>query len=219
MRLAHGWTLVQEAGVADAPPDAPPDTPPDQLIAGFMRPALRAVPRRMADRLGACRFTLRERFDDAAQTSQWSELATRLEISAATAGMEQHDIALEVLSCLGQALWERLDGAERAAYWKLLDAEIRAGITGEIDEAALEAKRALLAGRAQARSAACLERYGRASFAATAAEYVHCLWHDVSVRTGPEYLPAPWLRRRLELLARWFPPDRGYALFATEPRK
>jgi hypothetical protein len=35
-----------------------------------------------------------------------------------------------------------------------------------------------------------------------AAEYVHCLWHDVTIRTGEEYLPAPQLRRRLELLAR-----------------
>jgi hypothetical protein len=41
------------------------------------------------------------------------------------------------------------------------------------------------------------------------------LWHDVEVRSGPDYLPAPQLRRRLELLSLWFPFDRGYRLFAA----
>jgi len=36
----------------------------------------------------------------------------------------------------------------------------------------------------------------------------------VEVRSGPDYLPAPQLRRRLELLSLWFPPDRGYRLFS-----
>jgi hypothetical protein len=58
-----------------------------------------------------------------------------------------------------------------------------------------------------------LESYGFASFAGTAAEYVHCLWHEVTVRQGPDHLPPQWLRRRLELLAGWFPPDPGYRLF------
>ncbi len=86
-------------------------------------------------------------------------------------------------------------------------------MSGEIDEQALEEKRSLLASRVHARSRRQLARYGRAAFAGTTAEYVHCLWHDVTVRTGPDHLPAPQLRRRLELLAGWFAPDRGYRLF------
>jgi hypothetical protein len=58
-------------------------------------------------------------------------------------------------------------------------------VTGEIDELALDEKRALLAGRRKR-----LDRYGGASFAGTAAEYVHSLWHDVTIRTGRDYLPA-----------------------------
>jgi ferric-dicitrate binding protein FerR (iron transport regulator) len=100
-----------------------------------------------------------------------------------------------------------LSQVEASAYWRL------ANISGEMDEQALDSKRLLQEDRAHARDPRCLERYGIASFAATAAEYVHCLWHDVTIRTGEEYLPAPQLRRRLELLARWFPPDRAYALF------
>jgi hypothetical protein len=120
---------------------------------------------------------------------------------------------MELLLCFGQALWGRLSTNELQAYWRLLDHEILAGIAGEIDEQALEEKRSLLTSRSRSRRYEQLESYGCASFAGTAAEYVHCLWHDVTVRTGPDYLPAPQLRRRLELLSRWFPPDRGYRLF------
>ena len=137
-----------------------------------------------------------------------------MEISLAAADRDEHDVAMEMLLCVGQALWERLPPNQHKAFWLLLDTEIRAGITGEIDEEALSEKRALMASRYSAASGRRLERYGRASFAGTAAEYVHCLWHDVEVRSGPDYLPAPQLRRRLELLSRWFPPNRGYRLFA-----
>ena len=67
--------------------------------------------------------------------------------------------------------------------------------------------------RSPANSGQRLTRYGRSSFAGTAAEFVHSLWHEVTIRTDPDYLPALALRRRLELMARWFPPDRGYRLF------
>jgi hypothetical protein len=136
-----------------------------------------------------------------------------LEVSVTTAGIEEHDVAMEVLLCLGQGLWERLADGELRAYWMLLCDEISMGIEGEIDEQALEEKRSLLGSRAHALSRQQLARYGRAAFAGTVAEYVHCLWHEVTVRTGPDYLPVAPLRRRLELMARWFPPNRGYRLF------
>lgn len=81
----------------------------------------------------------------------------------------------------------------------------------------MELKRALLASRAAARDAALIENYAAASFAATLAEYVHCLWHDVTVRAGPACLDPAVLRRRLELFALWFPPGRGRRLFARSP--
>jgi hypothetical protein len=126
--------------------------------------------------------------------------------------LDGHDIALELLVCVGQALWGKLSARELGDYWTLLDREIVEGVTGEIDERALDERRLLLKSR-HSRAGRQLARYGCASFAGTAAEYVHCLWHDVTVRTGPDHLPAPQLRRRLELLAQWFPPDRGYRLF------
>lgn len=206
-RLAHGWLLMVRA-------DLPPET-----VREFVRPAIRAVPRAMAARLGPCHILLSERLESPAGTevsSRWSQTGESLDIIVATKAVAAHDLTMELLLCLGQALWENTVGGEREAYWKLLGAEIEAGATGEIDDEALREKRALLSSRTSARSIRRLQKYAQASFAATAAEYIHSLWHDVTIRTGPEHLAAPWLRRRLDLMARWFPPNPGYRLFVRQ---
>ena len=200
-RLAHGWVLA----AAEAVPPA--------LVRDFVRPAVRAVPSAMARRVGVCQVSLAAGLDSPDVASRWTAGRRGVEIRVAIAGREDHDIAMEILLCLGQVLWERLDSSRRKAYWLLLEREISGGTDGEIDEEAVAEKKALLAGRSGAASRHRLERYGSASFAGTAAEYVHALWHDVTVRSDPDCLPASRLRRRLEMLARWFPPDRGYKLF------
>lgn len=199
LRLAHGWILNRSKGS-------------DALVREFIRPAVRAVPSSMARRFDFCRISLLEDAE-AEVDSRWTLTNRGLEMSVMTTGVEDHDVAMELLLCLGQALWERLSDAELRGYWMLLWGEMSTGIEGEIDGQALEEKRSLLASLPNANSTARLTLYGRASFAGTASEYVHSLWHDVTVRTGPDYLPARPLRRRLELLARWFPPDRGHRLF------
>ena len=68
-----------------------------------------------------------------------------------------------------QALWERLSDGELRAYWMLLGDEISIGIEGEIDEQALEEKRGLFEKPSPANNVKRLRRYGRASFAGTAA--------------------------------------------------
>src|SRR5215469_8858152 len=206
LRLAHKWILSRDSGISES------------LVRDFIRPAVRAVPSSMARRLGPCRIALLAQAE-ADVTSRWTTTNSALEVSLTTGEFEEHDIAMELLVCLGQALWERLSVAELSAYWTILRDEINSGVEGEIDEQALDKKRSLLGNRSRANSARHLESYGSSSFAGTAAEYVHCLWHDVSIRSGADYLPAEPLRRRLELIARWFPPDRGYRLFpAARPR-
>ena len=204
--LAHGWTLVRGPSISPA------------LVREFIRPAVRAVPSSMAGRLGSCQISLPEEVA-AGVTSRWTMANDGLKVSVTTAGCEEHDVAMELLLCLGQALWERLSDGELRAYWMLLDDEISMGIEGEIDEQALEEKRGLFERRSRGNNVKRLGCYGRASFAGTVAEYVHCLWHEVTVRSGPDYLPVPQLRRRLERLARWFPPNRGYRLFPATPRR
>jgi hypothetical protein len=172
----------------------------------------------MVRQLGRCRVSVAEDLGGPSVASRWTATDMGLEISLATAGREDHDIVLELLVCLGQALWEKLSDSQRKAYWLLLDDEIGAGIPGEIDEDALKQKSRLLSSRDSAASSRRLERYGSASFAGLAAEYVHSLWHDVTVRTGLAFVPAEQLRRRLELLAGWYPPGRGRRLFPPPSR-
>jgi hypothetical protein len=192
--------------IAGAPPGA------EALIGDWLEPALEAVPEEAVRRLGRCRVRLAARSEE--WSSRWQFRAETLEVELALDSEQPHDLALELLLCLGQALWETLSEQEYRAYLRLLQAEIEAGVGGEIDETALEEKRKLLDSRILARSRRRLERYAQASFGATFAEYVHSLWHDVTVRTGPEHLPPDRLRHRLERVAGWFPPRPGYRLFA-----
>jgi len=167
----------------------------------------------MARQTGFSRISLVDALDSPNVASRWTAVGGELRVSISVSGRNGHDVAMELLLCLGQALWQKLSPGQVKAYWLLLDAEFLAGIGGEIDEDALREKRALLRGRVSAASGRRLDRYGCASFAGTAAEYVHSLWHDVEVVSGPEHLPAKQLRGRLELLRAWFPPDRGRKLY------
>ena len=206
LRLSHGWGLSTS------------DTRPE-IVAEFIRPAVRAVPQAIARRLKRCEISLSARVDDEHGASRWSLTGAKVEIAVATEGVEPHDVALELLICIGQTLWEVVSPAICNTWINLLCTELGEQVTGEIDEQALGAKRALLASRSVLRSRRCWEEYARASFASTVAEYVHCLWHDVTVRTGQEHLPARSLRRRLVQLAEWFPPGRGRRLFAALRRR
>jgi hypothetical protein len=202
LRLAHGWRLANAASLS-------PET-----IRDFLRGAVRAVPPALAARIGGCRIEVLPVLDPPELSSRWAWAAGVLAIQVAAGQTGPHDMALELLIAIGHSLWERISSAERGSWLRLLDAEVTSGVGGEIDDEVLELKRTLLGSRAAAGDLALIERYAAASYAATLAEYVHCLWHDVTVRPGPEHLEPGALRRRLELFARWFPPGRGQRLFA-----
>jgi hypothetical protein len=206
-RVAHGWELTVPEAISGS------------LVREFIRPAVRAVPSGMARQLGHCRIRLAVDLGGASLASEWRSGEQDVRISIATGGRSDHDVAMELLICLGQALWQKLTSEQLRRYWLLLDSEFLAGVAGEIDEEAFKEKRALLASRISASSDRRLERYGQTSFAGTAAEYVHCLWHDVEVVSGREHLPARQLERRLELLSGWFPPDRGHKLYPRLTRQ
>lgn len=199
-RLAHGWDLEDRAGLG---PEA---------IRQFLRPAVRAVPASLARRLGPCRIILLPSLGASSVRSRWTRGPGELEISLAAEGSEPHELTLELLLCLGQVLWE-ISPQDHPGWLTLLDEEFTEGIAGEIDQDVLALKRALLSRPFAARSLRWTWRYAAAAFAATVAEYIHALRHDVTVREGPEHLPAAPLLRRLKFLARRYPPDRGHRLF------
>ena len=204
MRLSHGWRVwgARRGGL--------------YIVRDFVRPAIRALPSAIVSRLPRCEILLVPQIEGCSVTSRWTLNECSLEITLTTQGVEPHDLALELLVCVGQVLWDALRDTEQRAWLGVLATEIDDDVTGEIDEDALAEKRKLMASAAASRSRRRLEVYARASFAGTAAEYVHALWHDVTVRSGPDYLNARHLRIRLKLLASMFPPDAGYRLFSTE---
>jgi hypothetical protein len=204
LRLPHKWRLIAEPHLSA------------EIVREFIRPAIRAVPRSMARRLPLCVFLLVPSIEEEDIVSRWTEMEDRFELTVSPEGVDPHDVALELLVCLGQALWERATSAERTEWLQLLGAELEAGVGGEIDEDGLRAKRELLSSRVAARSMPRLQHYAGVSFASTVAEYIHCMWHDVTVRIGLEHLPAEWLRCRLEFMARFFPPDRGQRVIGQE---
>jgi len=168
-----------------------------------IREALASVPAALARRLGSVQFDLRASEEEVASRWRWGETGVEVEVNPNETS--PHDCALELLTCLGQALWNSASAVERRAWLKLLQEEIDAEVKGEIDECALREKRAMLSSRVLAASPRRMERYAETSFAGTMAEYVHALWHEVTVQSGCDYLPLPWLRRRFELFSRWFP--------------
>jgi hypothetical protein len=130
-RLSHKWILSRDSDISES------------LVREFIRPAVRAVPSSMARRLGPCGIALLAQAE-LNVASRWTTTTSALEVSVMTNELEEHNIAMELLVCLGQALWERPSVAELRAYWIILWDEINSGIEGEIDEQALDEKRSPL---------------------------------------------------------------------------
>lgn len=147
----------------------------------------------------------------------WVEAEGRTHLILACRELDAHDTGFELLASIAQLSAPKLTPQEIASYVRLLEEELREGVTGEIDKDALTAKDAYLKfhGSASLR-AVQFEKYRDVSLTSTLAEYMHGLWHDVQIRAGAEHLPVAQLRRRMMSLAEMFPPNPGYNLFARD---
>jgi len=170
----------------------------------MIRSALACLPESMAQRLGEISYTLFESEEEDV-ASRWRAESGAIHVELNISDVSPHDCALELLTCLGQALWESAGNAERRSWLHLLQQEMEAGVEGEIDEAAIDEKRQVLSSPVLAASPRRLEQYALASFAGTAAEYVHAFWHDVEIREGPDYLAAEVVRQRFDWMRDRFP--------------
>jgi len=216
--LAHGWELHSSA----------PLTPAEERT--MAREPAQAVPATIAQRIGKLRVLIvpyvaclesgdavcSSKPSGETHSSAWVESPERISLVLPCRELDAHDTGFEFLASIAELLRPRLTAAELERFTTLLEDEIRAGVSGEIDEEAQRAKQALLGSRTSRRSRAQLERYRDTSLVSTLAEYMHGLWHDVQIRVGPEHLPVEQLRRRMSLLAEFFPPNEGYRVFAEE---
>lgn len=220
--LAHGWELHSAASL----------TPAEERT--IVREPAQAVPVAIAARLGKLRvlvvpYLLCVEAGDAVSFSKpkgethsavWLESEERTNLVLASRELDSHDTGFEFLASVAELLRQKLSNQEIDSYNQLLDEELRTGVSGEIDEEALAAKKSLTANaRSWRRNRAQYEHYRDVSFTSTLGEYMHGLWHDVQIRVGPEHLPVSQLRHRMTLLAEMFPPNAGYRVFPEEIEK
>lgn len=216
--LAHDWEL--HSAVALSPAE-------ERTMA---REPAQAVPDTIAKRLGRMRLLLVpyvactpdgdlvafNKPAGEAHTSVWAEVDGLTRVVLACRELDAHDTGFELLGCIAELLRPRLSDHEVGEFERLLEDELRQGCSGEIDEEALQAKKTLTGKGSKRHNREAFEKYRDLSLVETVTEYMHGLWHDVQIRVGPEHLPLPQLRLRMDLLARLFPPNEGYQVFDNE---
>jgi hypothetical protein len=215
--LPHGWEMHSAVALTPAEDRTtvrePAQAVPDSIAARIGKLRVLVVPWvACMDTGDEVQFTKPQ---GETHSAVWIETGERIHLVLPCKELDPHDTGLEFLASIAELLRPRLTAEEMGRFSRLLEIELRAGVTGEIDEDARAAKQPLMARRARRkRSPELFANYCDTSFVSTAAEYMHGLWHDVQIRVGPEHLPVPQLRRRMTLLAEMFPPNAGYSLFA-----
>lgn len=220
--LPHGWEMHSAVQLSPAE---------DRTM---VREPAQAVPASIAGRLGKLRVLVvpwvacLESGDEVSfvkpkgetHSAVWVETPERIHLVLPSKELDPHDTGLEFLASLAELLRPRLSSEELGRFSRVLEAELRSSVPGEIDDDARAAKQPLSGRRPRRkRSPELFEHYRDISFVSTAAEYLHGLWHDVQIRQGAEHLPVPNLRRRMTLLSEMFPPNAGYSLFAEGMEK
>lgn len=217
-RLAHGWEMHS----------AVPLSPAEERM--MIREPVQAVPGAVAQRLGKLRVLVVPyvacaepgdlvtfaKPEGETHSAVWVETEKQIFLVLPCRELDPHDTGFELLASVAELLLTHLSSEELERFTQLLEQELRAGVSGEIDEDALAAKEALFSARARRLNSGRFERYRDIAFISTMAEYMHGLWHDVQVRVGPEHLPVSPLRRRMKLLSELFSPNSGYSVFAKE---
>ena len=219
--LAHDWELYSSTLLSPAEERT------------MVREPAQAVPDAIAQRVGRIRVLLVPYISCTAQadavclskpegdthTSVWVDVEGVTQVLLACREMDAHDTGFELLASTAELLRPRFRPNEITQFDSLLTEELDLAFAGEIDEEALRAKKAFNSRSSRRRSHEEFEKYRDVALVETLAEYMHGLWHDVQIRVGPEHLPVPQLRRRMELMARLFPPNEGYHVFDEELEK
>jgi len=215
-RIAHEWEMHSAVLLS----------PSEERT--MVREPARAIPEAIAQRVGKLRVLLVPYVacfesgdmvafsnpDGEKHSAVWLENEDRIDLILACRDLDPHDTGWEFLASVAELLRARLTPEELQRFTNLLIEELDEGFAGEIDEEAHEAKQPLRRRNRWMKTGPQFLKYRDVSFTSTCAEYMHGLWHDVQIRIGPEHLPVPVLRKRMNLMAEMFPPNPGYRVFA-----
>jgi hypothetical protein len=132
-------------------------------------------------------------------------------------GAEVADHHYRFYRAIAELVADSLPGGIPKEYEALLEAELKAGVHGEVDDASWRLKNELTRrDRNFKRPTDRLREYVRQSFIDTLTLYLHGICCDIDVEPGPRQIPSNYLRKRLQLLKELFPPPQGYAVFPED---
>jgi len=138
-------------------------------------------------------------------------------LAFAVKGAEVADHHYRFYRAIAELVADSLPGGIPKEYEALLEAELKAGVHGEVDDASWRLKNELTRrDRNFKRPTDRLREYVRQSFIDTLTLYLHGICCDIDVEPGPRQIPSNYLRKRLQLLKELFPPPQGYAVFPED---
>jgi len=138
-------------------------------------------------------------------------------LAFAVKGAEVADHHYRFYCAIAELVADSLPGGIPKEYEALLEAELKAGVHGEVDDASWRLKNELTRrDRNFKRPTDRLREYVRQSFIDTLTLYLHGICCDIDVEPGPRQIPSNYLRKRLQLLKELFPPPQGYAVFPED---
>jgi hypothetical protein len=127
---------------------------------------------------------------------------------------DYHYFLYEALSAV---VAQRAPEGLTSEWMALMRSEIEGQVHGEVDERSWRLKQGVLRRPISARTGGKpFREYATRAFEDTLTLYLHGVCCDIDVDPGPRQLPSRYIRKRLEVLRRLFPPPEGYAVFPED---
>ena len=130
---------------------------------------------------------------------------------------EEADIHEVLFGALAQQIVSSSDAPFVAPFHKLVSAELRNRVHGEVGDIAWDLKKSLLGPQADENERANLrKRYFEQALRDTVALYLHGLCCDIDLRANPKQLASKYIRKRLLVIKDHLPPPEGVGLFPSD---
>ena len=135
----------------------------------------------------------------------------------ATGFGENSDVHDVLFGALAEQLVSSSDAAFAAPFHKLVTAELRNRVHGEVGDIAWDLKKNLLGLKSEDRERSeLLKSYLNQALRETVALYLHGLCCDIDLRANPKQLASKYIRKRLLVIKDQLPPPAGVGLFPSD---
>lgn len=130
---------------------------------------------------------------------------------------EGTDIHEVLFGALAQQIVSSSDAPFVAPFHKLVSAELRNRVHGEVGDIAWDLKKSLLGLQPDEKERSdLLKRYLNQALRDTVALYLHGLCCDIDLRANPKQLASKYIRKRLLVIKDHLPPPAGVGLFPSD---